>query len=38
VPILIYPVSFMPPGTKAPIVWFGGEGSFEALKQRIKSR
>ncbi len=25
VPILIYPVSFMPPGTKAPIVWFGGE-------------
>ena len=25
VPILIYPVSFMPAGTKAPIVWFGGE-------------
>lgn len=25
VPILVYPVSFMPPGTKAPIVWFGGE-------------
>ena len=25
VPILIYPVSFMPPGTKALIVWFGGE-------------
>ena len=25
VPILIYPVSFMPPGTKAPIVWYGGE-------------
>lgn len=25
VPILIYPASFMPPGTKAPIVWFGGE-------------
>ncbi len=25
VPILIYPVSYMPPGTKAPIVWFGGE-------------
>jgi hypothetical protein len=24
-PILIYPVSFMPAGTKAPIVWFGGE-------------
>lgn len=25
VPILVYPVSFMPPGTKAPIVWYGGE-------------
>ncbi|KAB2896980.1 MAG: hypothetical protein F9K35_12905 [Burkholderiaceae bacterium] len=25
VPILIYPVSFMPPGTKAPMVWYGGE-------------
>ncbi|AOF86104.1 hypothetical protein BSY239_2880 [Hydrogenophaga sp. RAC07] len=25
VPIPIYPVSFMPAGTKAPIVWFGGE-------------
>ena len=25
VPILVYPVSFMPPGTKAPVVWFGGE-------------
>lgn len=25
VPILVYPVSFLPPGTKAPIVWFGGE-------------
>lgn len=25
VPIVIYPVSFMPPGTKAPIVWYGGE-------------
>lgn len=25
VPILIYPVSYMPAGTKAPIVWFGGE-------------
>ncbi len=25
VPILVYPVSFMPPGTKAPAVWFGGE-------------
>lgn len=25
VPILIYPVSFMPAGTRAPIVWFGGE-------------
>lgn len=25
VPILIYPVSFMPPGTKAPVVWYGGE-------------
>lgn len=25
VPILIYPVSFMPAGTKAPVVWFGGE-------------
>jgi hypothetical protein len=25
VPILIYPVSFMPAGTKAPIVWFWGE-------------
>ncbi|MBP6017913.1 MAG: hypothetical protein KA735_00345 [Burkholderiaceae bacterium] len=25
IPILIYPVSFMPPGTQAPIVWFGGE-------------
>lgn len=24
-PFLMYPVSFMPPGTKAPIVWFGGE-------------
>lgn len=24
-PILVYPVSFMPPGTKAPIVWYGGE-------------
>lgn len=24
-PILIYPVSFMPPGTKAPMVWYGGE-------------
>ena len=25
VPILIYPVSYMPPGTKAPMVWYGGE-------------
>lgn len=25
VPILVYPVSFMPAGTKAPMVWFGGE-------------
>jgi hypothetical protein len=25
IPILIYPVSFMPAGTKAPIVWYGGE-------------
>lgn len=25
VPILVYPVSFMPPGTKAPIVWYGGD-------------
>lgn len=25
VPILVYPVSFMPAGTKAPVVWFGGE-------------
>ncbi len=25
VPILIYPVSFMPPGTRAPMVWYGGE-------------
>jgi hypothetical protein len=25
VPILIYPVSYMPAGTKAPIVWYGGE-------------
>jgi len=25
VPILIYPVSFMPPRTKAPVVWYGGE-------------
>jgi hypothetical protein len=25
VPIVIYPVSFMPPGTMAPIVWYGGE-------------
>lgn len=25
VPILVYPVSFMPPRTKAPIVWYGGE-------------
>ncbi|MCD6672289.1 MAG: hypothetical protein LT106_05485 [Burkholderiaceae bacterium] len=25
VPILVYPVSFMPPGTKAPMVWYGGE-------------
>lgn len=24
-PILIYPVSYMPPGTKAPMVWYGGE-------------
>ncbi|MFA7666776.1 MAG: hypothetical protein WCY32_11725 [Burkholderiaceae bacterium] len=25
VPILIYPVSYMPPGTQAPMVWYGGE-------------
>jgi hypothetical protein len=25
VPILIYPVSYMPAGTKAPMVWYGGE-------------
>lgn len=25
VPILIYPVSYMAAGTKAPIVWYGGE-------------
>lgn len=25
VPILIYPVSYMPLGTKAPMVWYGGE-------------
>lgn len=25
VPILVYPVSFMPPGTKAPVVFYGGE-------------
>jgi hypothetical protein len=25
VPILIYPVSYMPQGTKAPMVWYGGE-------------
>jgi hypothetical protein len=30
VPILIYPVSFMPPGTKAPLVWFGGENIAQA--------
>jgi hypothetical protein len=32
VPILIYPVSYMPSGTKAPMVW------FEALKQSIKGK